>query len=510
MTAHVSTVPQAADPATTRPEDAPTPHTPHLPRSVARDLRLSRRARGLVGLVWSHRDGWTFNVDTLWAGTRNLPAVEGYSALRAAFSEAAAAEYFVPIHDPSPEGCWQRRWTLHRAAAPGWDPKQPDKDFVHVPWEVARDHRVSLRARGLLAERLAEGATLRGVTVAVHRGGIKALARRKPDGKDATTTALDELLAAGYAARERRRDEATGRLSWSLVFRTGPAPKPGLAGPDDRNQSAAGNLEDERQEDEHRAPESPVDNPDPGIPVPTCDDDASSQFTPTTRFPYPGFHDPVSAPYKGSEKGSFQGSEELGVRSVRTAQVGDASASDAAAPSQDQIDSLDARQDSPVRLSEGRGAPKGTRSEASCPRRYSGAPEASEAAWWVLGRLPAEYRRGAPGWVLGRMAERIDRLLADGHLPAQIELAAREIAASRPIGGREHIAALDAVRTAVRTNAHDPQAARARCPGCGDLRRSDELCVACDMDVLEVIEFTDAELDRMATESKIDHLESAH
>ncbi len=109
----------------------------------------------------------------------------------------------------------------------------------------------------------------------------------------------------------------------------------------------------------------------------------------------------------------------------------------------------------------------------------------------MLGALPRVFRDGAKPWVLAEMAVRLDALLADGRTPAAIVRAAEEIATARPIGDRDHIDALHAVRAALRTNAFDHQAddGAGRCQGCGARRTGAVPCMSCDpVEVIEVID----------------------
>ncbi|MFI0454538.1 hypothetical protein [Actinomadura sp. 6N118] len=474
-------VPHEGDSATTSPGDAPDAKTPPLPRSVARDQRLSRRARGFVGELWTHRPGRTFTLREIYEATRDHSAVEGRDALYAAAAEARQAGYIVPVSALEVHG-WETRYALNRAAAPA-GVAEGAEGFVFVPWEIARSLALSYRARGLLTEQLAEGATLHGVTVAVHRGGIKALARRRPDGAEATTTALNELLAAGHAVRTRVRDDA-GRLSWRLTFRTAPPPEPTMTDPADA-----------------------VDNPATGIRVVNCENTASVQVSPTIGFPEPGFQEhrttcENTASVQVSPTIGFPGpigellqesprrEDPLVVRSVRSAQVADANASHAApqaAPSHnDDRASSGARHGTEKPSGALRGAegaptgpiPSATRSRRSTAR--SGPRKASQQARAILRELPGELTTGAPGWVRAQMSQRIDALLAEGFAPPAILAAAREIAQGRPLTGpRDHFNALRAIGAALRANRHDP----AVCATCGTERFTPGgRCPTCDAD----------------------------
>lgn len=113
----------------------------------------------------------------------------------------------------------------------------------------------------------------------------------------------------------------------------------------------------------------------------------------------------------------------------------------------------------------------------------------------MLGALPRAFRDGAKPWVLAEMAVRIDAMLADGHGPGAIVRAGEEIAAARPIGDRDHIDALRAVRAALRANGYDHQADddTDRCTGCGARRTGTMPCLTCDpVEVIDVIEMCPA------------------
>lgn len=112
----------------------------------------------------------------------------------------------------------------------------------------------------------------------------------------------------------------------------------------------------------------------------------------------------------------------------------------------------------------------------------------------MLGALPRVFRDGAAVWVLAELAVRIDAMLADGHSPGAIVRAAEEIAVARPVGDRDHVDALRAVRAALRSNAFDRQAddVADRCDGCGARRTGTLPCATCDpVEVLDVIELAD-------------------
>lgn len=80
---------------------------------------------------------------------------------------------------------------------------RPDR-YAIVPMPAVEDHKLSWKARGLLAYLLSRPDNWR--TSSQH------LARCGPDGRDAVRTGLDELVQAGYLVRRRRQDPA-GRWS---------------------------------------------------------------------------------------------------------------------------------------------------------------------------------------------------------------------------------------------------------------------------------------------------------
>jgi hypothetical protein len=70
---------------------------------------------------------------------------------------------------------------------------------------VLRDHRLSLKARGLLALLLSYPDN--------WRASSEHLARICPDGRDSIRSAMRELEGAGYLRRRRHQDPSTGRFS---------------------------------------------------------------------------------------------------------------------------------------------------------------------------------------------------------------------------------------------------------------------------------------------------------
>jgi hypothetical protein len=183
------------------------------------------------------------------------------------------------------------------------------------------------------------------------------------------------------------------------------------------------------------------------------------------------------------------------VRSVRTAQVGDARASATAPQAASEDQGTGSSQTAPARVPEprqGDEAPEINTRQGAGGSRRSGARSASQEARRVLGALPRVFRDGAEPWVLAKMAVRIEELLTSGYGPAAIVRASEEITAARPItGDRDHVEALRAVKAALRANAFDVQAANDvdRCQGCGARRTGAVPCMSCDpIEVIEVID----------------------
>lgn len=84
-----------------------------------------------------------------------------------------------------------------------------ESQFVQIPNEWMRDARLSRRARGLLAE------------IMTHEAGweitVESLVAKGPEGRDAIRGAIQELEAAGYLRRERRKvDGQFGGMDYVL------------------------------------------------------------------------------------------------------------------------------------------------------------------------------------------------------------------------------------------------------------------------------------------------------
>lgn len=91
--------------------------------------------------------------------------------------------------------------------------------WTTIPNDVLRDHRLSWKARGLLAHLLSmpDG----------WRTSSDRLARLGPDGRDAVRSGLAELEAAGYLQRRRCQDRRTGLWSTEVIISDQPVNKPG-------------------------------------------------------------------------------------------------------------------------------------------------------------------------------------------------------------------------------------------------------------------------------------------
>ncbi|GAB2858220.1 hypothetical protein GCM10022221_67140 [Actinocorallia aurea] len=402
---------------------------------------MSRRARALVIEQWTHEPGWTFTADGIWRATRDddetaddrrAKAIEGRDAICAAFAEARDLGYFVPVPYMTPEGL-VILFTLDRDVAP-----DDGRGFVYIPWELLRSPALSYRARGLLAERLADGDTAAGRTVATFRGGIADLALARPDGRDATRTALAELELLGYCLRSQTR-KAFGMRA-TMTFRSW--------GSDDADTPVDN---------------APADQPVDGFPVAdyqghrvSWDDDVFLLVRTGDGFP----------DLMKDSRDSFEENNLPGARSVRSVHLGDAREGETPPASEQDHDS--------------REMPEGSAAETSAdsPEINDKAGERtgpSRKAWALLASLPRVFRDGAPGWVRGRAAELLDRMLTEG-LPAAAIVAAghdhtRDLSA--PVE-RHHLAALRQVRRMV---IRDLMAGDL-CRGCG-ARRDGHPCLHC-------------------------------
>lgn len=97
---------------------------------------------------------------------------------------------------------------------------RPTSHFTMIRNDVARDHRLSYKARGLLLAMLSYPDN--------WRFNISTLAGSSPDGRHAITTGLSELVDAGYLQRRRRRNSdgtfATELVVYDVPYKTNTAP----------------------------------------------------------------------------------------------------------------------------------------------------------------------------------------------------------------------------------------------------------------------------------------------
>lgn len=141
-----------------------------------------------------------------------------------------------------------------------------DRDYVVVQNAVARDARLSYRARGVLLEMISRPRD--------WRFSAERLARLSPkEGRDAIRTALAELRAAGYVLYTRERSSG-GR--WRTVVTVSDRPVQAWA---DAATVAAPKAPDD--DDRAAAPAAPKT---PAMPWPTWDE-AFSQLAPKTGQP---------------------------------------------------------------------------------------------------------------------------------------------------------------------------------------------------------------------------------
>jgi hypothetical protein len=119
---------------------------------------------------------------------------------------------------------------------------RPDAGFVLVRNEVARDPRLSFRARGLLVSILSRPDN--------WETNSTQLAREAKEGRDAIRSALNELKAAGYLVHTKRRDEKGHWITTTTVYDT-PQPEDGLSGPGESGAGESGTTRTTDTNDYH-------------------------------------------------------------------------------------------------------------------------------------------------------------------------------------------------------------------------------------------------------------------
>ena len=102
--------------------------------------------------------------------------------------------------------------------------KRPESNFTVVSNDIAQNHRLSYRARGVLVYILSRPDD--------WRTSADRLAKEGVEGRDAIRTALDELVLAGYACRVREQDDK-GRWSTALMVFDFPLDTRGFSATDD-------------------------------------------------------------------------------------------------------------------------------------------------------------------------------------------------------------------------------------------------------------------------------------
>lgn len=95
---------------------------------------------------------------------------------------------------------------------------RPDSGYLQLSNDVARDSRLSYRARGVLVALLSRPDNWK--TTATH------LCAETPEGRDAVRSALAELEAVGYLVRERVQDAAGKWSTVTTVFDMPPVDNP--------------------------------------------------------------------------------------------------------------------------------------------------------------------------------------------------------------------------------------------------------------------------------------------
>lgn len=125
----------------------PTVGWTQIPNVVARDYRLSWRARGLLLELLSYPPGWETTIDELVKRAQRQAAevggtVEGRDAMRAAARELKAAGYLVVTKHQDARGRW--RTDVEVTDAPMWDLLSgTTDDGISVVGATSTEHDVS-------------------------------------------------------------------------------------------------------------------------------------------------------------------------------------------------------------------------------------------------------------------------------------------------------------------------------------------------------------------------------
>ncbi|GAA4155107.1 hypothetical protein [Actinomadura keratinilytica] len=117
-----------------------------IPNVVARDYRLSWRARGLLLELLSYPPGWETTIDELVKRAQRQAAevggrVEGRDAMRAAARELKRAGYLVVTKSQDQRGRW--RTDVEVTDAPMWDLLSGTDDGFSVVGATSTEHDVS-------------------------------------------------------------------------------------------------------------------------------------------------------------------------------------------------------------------------------------------------------------------------------------------------------------------------------------------------------------------------------
>ena len=115
----------------------PTVEWTQIPNAVARDYRLSWRARGLLVELLSYPPGWETSIDRLVqdAARHSNGATEGRDAMRRAARELKEAGYLVEHKSQDARGRW--RTELELTDAPMWELVQAEIELD----SMVADHR---------------------------------------------------------------------------------------------------------------------------------------------------------------------------------------------------------------------------------------------------------------------------------------------------------------------------------------------------------------------------------